>query len=238
MIIQGVTLNGVTVVDASVPVSGTNMLLYLDAANTSSYPGSGTTWYDISGNTNNTTGTSNTAYNSGNSGYFNFTDPGYFTTASSKYNKTYTGKSIFIAGKLASAMNTNQYRCLFGSTSNGTRNFNLYFYRDVSGNYKLHFDNNSSGSISTTFSYTPGSWFTCGITLTTGGVLTYYYNGQAFNTGSATFYQYISNSGESVGASDNYWNGPISVVGIYGSTLSAAQMLQCHNAVRDRYGLS
>lgn len=236
MDIQGVNLSGVNVTDASIPVTGTNMLLYLDAGNISSYPGSGTTWYDISGNSNNTTGTSNTAYNSANGGYFNFTDPGYFTTASSKYNKTFTGKTVFIAGKLASAMTNATYRCLFGS--NGTRNFNLYFYRDSGGAYHLHFDNNSSGSISTTFSYTPGNWFTCGITLTTGGVLTYYYNGQAFNTGSATFYQYILNSSENVGASDNYWNGPISVACIYGSALTAQQMLQCHNYVRTRYGLS
>lgn len=236
MIIQGVTLKETTVVDASIPVSGTNMLLYLDAGNTASYPGTGTTWYDISGNNNNTTGTSNTVYNSANGGYFNFTDPGWFTTSSAKYNKTYTGKTVFIAAKLASAMNNNQYRCLFGS--NGTRNFNLYLYRNGSGNYQLHFDNNSSGTISNVISYTPGNWFTCGISFTTGNSLTYYYNGRVVNSTTSTFYQWISNSSENVGASDNYWNGPISVVGIYGSALSASQMLNCHNFVRTRYGLA
>jgi len=238
MIVQGITLNGGTVIDAGIPTSN-SMLLYLDAGNSSSYPGSGTTWYDISGNNNNTTGTSNTVYNSGNGGYFNFTDPGYFTTASSKYNITYTGKSMFMAGKLTGAMANYTYRCLFGS-NNGNRNFNLYFYYNGSS-YQLHFANGpagGSGGISNNLTYTFGNWFTCGVTMTTGGAMIYYFNGQPVGTSTGTFYQYLSNTTENVGAADNYWSGPISIACIYGSVLTGQQMLQAHNSVRTRYGLS
>jgi len=48
MIIQGVTLNGVRVVDGG--VMPTNLILYLDANNSSSYSGTGTTLNDLSGN--------------------------------------------------------------------------------------------------------------------------------------------------------------------------------------------
>jgi hypothetical protein len=48
MIIQGVTLNGTRVVDGG--VMPTNLILYLDADNSSSYSGSGTTLNDLSGN--------------------------------------------------------------------------------------------------------------------------------------------------------------------------------------------
>jgi hypothetical protein len=48
MIIQGVTLNGTRVVDGG--VQPTNLILYLDANNASSYSGSGTTLNDLSGN--------------------------------------------------------------------------------------------------------------------------------------------------------------------------------------------
>jgi hypothetical protein len=48
MIIQGVTLNGTRVVDGG--VMPTNLILYLDANNSSSYSGSGTTLNDLSGN--------------------------------------------------------------------------------------------------------------------------------------------------------------------------------------------
>ena len=48
-----------------------NLTLALDAANTKSYPGSGTTWTDLSGKGNNVTLTGAT-YNSSNSGVFVF----------------------------------------------------------------------------------------------------------------------------------------------------------------------
>ena len=48
MIIQGVSLNGVRVVDATAPTSG--LVLYLDANQSASYSGSGTTVNDLSGN--------------------------------------------------------------------------------------------------------------------------------------------------------------------------------------------
>ena len=57
------------------------LILALDAGNTKSYPGSGDTWTDLSGNSNNATRTnsSEVVYNS--SGWFDWTDgPGYDST--------------------------------------------------------------------------------------------------------------------------------------------------------------
>ena len=48
MIIQGVTLQGTTIVDAYPPVSS-GLELYYDPSQSASYPGSGTTLYDLSG---------------------------------------------------------------------------------------------------------------------------------------------------------------------------------------------
>jgi hypothetical protein len=53
MIISGVTIKGFNVYDAS--FNSTGALLYLDPGNTASYPGSGTTWTDLSGNNNTAT---------------------------------------------------------------------------------------------------------------------------------------------------------------------------------------
>ena len=134
-------------------------------------------------------------------------------------------------------MGNNTYRCMFGSNG-ANRNFNLYFYNNGSA-YQLHYSAGGIGPISANMSYTVGTWGTFAITHTTGGVLTYYYNGQQLGSTQTgvTFSQYLYTDSENVGASDNYWNGPIGVVGIYGSALSADQMLQEHNAVRARYGL-
>ena len=48
------------------------LVLHLDAADRKSYPGSGTIWYDRSGNINNATLTNGPTFNSGNGGYFSF----------------------------------------------------------------------------------------------------------------------------------------------------------------------
>ena len=49
-----------------------NLVLYLDAANTKSYPGSGTTWKDISGKGNNGTLTNGPTFDSNNLGSIDF----------------------------------------------------------------------------------------------------------------------------------------------------------------------
>ena len=48
------------------------LVLCLDAANAKSYPGSGTTWYDLSGNGNHGTLVNGVTYNSQNGGVFEF----------------------------------------------------------------------------------------------------------------------------------------------------------------------
>lgn len=50
MIIQGLTIDGVRVVDASIITQ--NLAIWIDADNSSSYPGTGTTITDLSGNGN------------------------------------------------------------------------------------------------------------------------------------------------------------------------------------------
>ena len=63
------------------------LVLYLDAANYQSYVSGSTTWYDLSGNNNNTTGTSNTTYNAANnvnlSPPFNAANAAYVTANAS-----------------------------------------------------------------------------------------------------------------------------------------------------------
>jgi hypothetical protein len=66
MIIQGVTLRNINVHDSSFNSNGA--LLYLDAGQSASYPGSGTTWTDLSGNGRNGTLTSGPAYTSADGG--------------------------------------------------------------------------------------------------------------------------------------------------------------------------
>ena len=226
----------------SIPVSS-DMLLYLDAGNRTSYPGTGTTWTDLSPNANNATGLTgptDVTYSSSNGGYLSFNGAGSGSLVASKYNPTYTGKTIFVAGNLTS-IGIGTYRAFLGS-SDGGRNFNLYMHSPSSGVYQLHYSTGSSGSFSGTLSgnlsYTPGNWFTAAVTQATDGTTVYYLNGQQVNQTTMTFSQFQSGSTENVGRADNFWNGPLPIICVYKTNLTAAQILTNHNAVRGRYGLA
>jgi hypothetical protein len=215
----------------------TGLLLYLDAGNPVSYPGSGTTWTDLSSNANNATSLTGTTYSSANGGILTFNGTtGSGSLDAAKYNTTYTGKTVFIAGNITDISGAS-YRAAIGSSA-GSRNFNFYFYSPSSGTYALHFSSGGSGGISTNITYTLGTWFTAGCTQQLDGTLIFYFNGQQVNTISSTFFQYQSGTTEHVGRADNFWYGPLPVICAYSAALTPAQMLANHNAVRSRYGLS
>jgi hypothetical protein len=218
-------------------IVNTNMLLYLDAGNPVSYPGSGTTWTDLSSNTNNATSLTGATYSSANGGYLSFNgSSGSASLVSSKYNTTYTGKTVFVAANLT-GISAASYRAFLGDSAGG-RNFNFYMYSPSANTYALHFSSGGSGGISSNIPYTPGTWFTAAITQATDGTLKYFFNGALVNQQSSTFAQYQSGTTEWVGRADNYWFGPLSVVCVYKAALTDAQILANHNAVRGRYGLA
>ncbi len=218
-------------------INTSNLLLYLDAANPASYPGSGTTWTDLSANANNATSLTGVTYSSSNGGYLAFNGTsGSGSLVASKYNTTYTGKTIFVAANLT-AITATTYRAFLGDSA-GNRNFNMYMYSPSANTYQLHFSAGGSGGLSANLPYTAGNWFTAAITQATDGTLKYFFNGQLVNQQSSTFVQYQSGTTEWVGRADNYWNGPLSVVCVYKAALTDAQILANHNAVRGRYGLA
>jgi hypothetical protein len=127
---------------------------------------------------------------------------------------------------------------MLGSSADN-RNFNLYMYSPAANRYQLHYSSGNTGTISSDISYTPGNWFTAAITHTQAGSVSHYLNGALVDTQTGiTFNQYLSPSTEHIGRADNYWLGPLSVIAVYKSALTAAEILANHNAVRGRYGLA
>lgn len=238
MIIQGITLTNIGAYDASFNSNGA--LLYLDAGNTASYSGSGSTWTDLSGNNNNATLNGPLVFsNTGTASFFNFngTNLQYAGTVSSKYSQTYTGKTVIVAARIVNIA-AGTYRCLFGSTASGSRNFNIYIYSPSSGVYQLHSSFGSGGGITGNLPLTANQWFVVAVTQTNSGVMTFYYNGQpVYTITGQTLAQYTLNSGEAVGQSDNYWYGDISVCAVYGRALSGSEITQNFQALRNRYGI-
>ena len=237
MFIQGVTLKGINVYDAS--FNGNGALLYVDAGNTSSYPGTGTTWTGLSNNASNATLVGSPPFTSaGTSSYFTFNGLGsnYASTTASKFNVTYTGKTVFVVARMTAVL-AGAFRCLFG-TNSGSRNFNTYMYSPSSGVYQFHYSAGGAGGFSNNLSLTTNQWFVGAVTQTTGGLVTYYFNGQSAGTNTGiTFAQYASNGGEFIALGDNYWYGDIGVCAVYGQALTSDQILQNYNALKGRYGL-
>ena len=237
MIIKGTGLRGVTIRDVRLVTSG--LLVYLDAANTASLSGpSATTWYDLSGNGWNATSFTGMTYGSSPSPYESFNGAGSATLAANVYNATYTGKTVFVAAN-CTAISTNTFRAMLGNY--GTRQFNFYLYNNASNQNALHFSpGNNAGTISSVIPYTVGTWATFAATQDLSNNIAFYYNGalvSSGNGGGSGFMQYQSGQTEWIGRADNYWYGPIGVVMVYGRALSAAEILQDHNAVRVRYGI-
>ena len=240
MIIQGVTLRGVNVRDVSLSYGA---LLYLDPGNTNSYSGTGTTWTDLSTNTNNATLVGSPTFtNAGTGSYFTFDGTGsqYASTVTSKYNQTYTGKTIMIALRPSSSAWTNgvdQFRGIFGTTT-GSRNFNTYLRHDSSNNIQLHYSSAGGGGFSNNITLTANTWYVITVTQTTGGLVTYYLNGVAVGTNTGiTFAQYASSSTENVGRTDNNWYGDIGVTLVYGRALSAGEVLQNYRDISAQYSM-
>lgn len=211
-----------------------DLLLYLDSGNATSYPGSGTTWADLSSNGNNASNLTGYTYSSSNSGIISFNGTnGSGSLVSNEYNTPYTGKTVFIAGNLTGIATTN-FRAMIGSGADN-RNFNFYFYSPAANRYQFHYSAGGADTFSTDLNYVPGSWFTASVTQTTNGSTIYYLNGAQVNSTAQAFSQYLSPSTEYVGRADNFWYGPLPVITVYKTVLSAAQILQNHNAVYSRY---
>jgi len=221
----------------------TDLLLYLDADNPASYPGSGNgnTWYDLSANLNHgtlsTIAIANTASTPKKFTFDGTTGTNVsFNTA--KFNVTYTGKTVMFAAKMDASGNL--YRALFGSSSG--RNFNFYLMQSGSG-YKLHFSNASASWAN------EGSWFSDVVQLATGQWYVFafthdttsarfFLNGQLVGTTTGTtILQYQTTPDERLGGGDNFWKGDINTALIYKRGLSNAEILQNFNALKSRFGL-
>ena len=240
MIIQGVTLKNINVYDSSFNSAGA--LLYLNPGNSASYSGSGTAWNDLSGNNNTATLNGSPTFTSaGAASYFSFNGAGTqnATTASAKYVQAYTGKTVMMAIRPnASAWinGVSSFRGIFG-TAAGSRNFNTYIFHDSSNNIQIHYSANGVGGFSNNISLPSNQWSVIAVTQTTGGLVTYYLNGQPVGTNTGITFAQYANSGntENVAFTDNYWYGDVGVTAVYGRALNASEIQQNYNAISAQY---
>ncbi len=225
----------------SVVTSG--LVLNLDAANIKSYPASGTSWFDLSGNGNTGTLTNGPTFDSANGGSLIFNGTNQYITCSSLANYNF-GSAITVEVFHKNNGNIN-YRGIvsnvyavgtgfdlrygrenyFGGTNNGTRLG--CSVTTANGTYAISINSELNLWGHYCFTYN-------------GTLLQSYKNGQTFtnisasgslgtNTNVVTISR-NSNSGE-------YLSGPLPLVRLYNRALSSQEIYQNYNSLRGRYGL-
>lgn len=213
----------------SIATSG--LVLYLDAANSKSYSGSGTTWSDLSGNNNNATSTGGPSYTSGSNGYFSFSGTQYFSCASSSSFAFGTGDFTIECWYYPTSFSTYSHlvalpdQNTFGLKAN-ISNGELYFYSAAFNNYPT-----------TGWTLTLNAWNHV-VFVRSSSVAYPYLNGTAYASKSGftnNFTAQICNIHN--GYASEFANARMSVVKIYNTALTATQVKNNYNALRGRYSV-
>ena len=227
------------------PVIDSSLKLWLDAAQTPSYNGSGSTWTDLSPSASNITLYGSPTYSdSVNGGRLQF------VPASTQY-----GLSTANLGNMPTWTVEAWVRVTASLTGQVTSVVTNQYDLSTSLNYSIG-TNNSPTNYNLCVGFFDGSWHnTLGVspTLNTwfhivgtydGSTLTQYNNGSV--TGSTLSYSGTPSSGgvtriarrwDDTTASTNLFPGDISVVRIYNRALTADEVSQNFNALRNRYGI-
>jgi len=221
-----------------VPVTS-GLQLYLDAASSTSYSGSGTTWYDLCGNQNDVVmqNSSNISFTRSSGSYFTLANNGYFNkatttgipTGSSAYTMSVwvqwpsgtwqTGGGFVGVGNSTGGNQTNQFR------STGTNGLVNYWY----GN-----------DLAATSTVSPASqWFNA-VAQWDGTTRKIWVNGTEFASAGASGLN-VSSSLLQVGATNvsgsEALRGNIGQALIYNRALTPTEIQDNYTAIRTRYGV-
>jgi hypothetical protein len=214
----------------SIVTSG--LVLCLDAANRKSYPGSGTTWKDLSGNGNTGTLTNGPTFDSANGGSLVFDGVNDHVPLLSSVN----AKTVIAFIKLSAS--GGDY-VVYGLDANGSDNWlgvnaNKIRFLGTQIADVNNFSLNGTSTLSTSIWYQ----IACTIDVSTAKV---YFNGfeensvtQAFTIGAWNTAPTIGRRG---GIDQRYFPGNISNLQIYNRVLSAAEIAQNFQALRGRYSI-
>ena len=206
------------------------LTLNIDANDPSSYNGSGTTWYDISGNSANITLVGAPTYTSGTPSYFTFSGQ-YGTGAKADVipSGSYTKMAWFYLNSYASNNNIVSGQSgghfLFMASQN-----KIYSGHANWGNYLAY---PSSGSISLS------TWYNVALTFSTTNGMTLYINGALDSTYTASKAAHAGNGTVEIAAfgGSNLLLGRVAEALCYNRELSSGEILTNYNTHKSRYGL-
>ena len=230
------------------------LILSLDAGDKNSYPGSGTTWYDLCGN--NDTTINGATYNSdgyfvldGTNDYFQVTSNGtsdfgvqtfsielWCYVVANNLSLNYTTFWSYDFTEHSSAYYAQHFRT---TNRNNTPYYTLYGGSNNGGGF------NSTTTVHDEVSYTPNKWTQMVWTMGDGGttkISTFYQDGSSLGTETNTQWNDINYYNQEVWIgrgnwSTSYYEGNIATVKFYDRALSSQEVTQNFNAHKNRFGV-
>lgn len=219
------------------------LVLSLDAANSRSYPGSGTTWTDLSGNSNNGTLTNGPTFSSANNGSIVFDGTNDFIIDSSTVNIPVGSSSRTIQMWVYPTTNTNNFVQL-GTGGGGNQIYVVQYYRIGSPDYVFTDGVNGGNNLTISGAQLPtlNAWnfFVFG---NSGQDYFYYLNGVSRLTGTwpvtlnTVGQKYVIGNRDDGSGFNIPISGSVALVSIYNRALTASEIQQNYNSQKSRFGL-
>ena len=223
------------------------LVLCLDAANTKSYPGSGTTWSDLSGNGNNGTLVNGPTFDSGNNGSIVFDGVNdYITTGTNLSdnnfpNNVYTLVCWFNWNGTVGGSDGRAYLL-----QNGGSNFPLSLEinsRDFTPARFATWEHTTNGSShrNSSVNVDTNRWYCFVVSKGISNTIKMFVDGDEIFSTTSIGGSLLPFSGVRIGThrfTNNRWfGGNIAQVSIYNRALTASEILQNYKATKSRYGL-
>ena len=233
-ITDGITITGGITINGSPPVTA-GLVLNLDAGNAASYPGSGTTWTDLSGNGRNGTLTGGPTYSSADGGSIVFDGTNDFVQCSGSLTAT---AATFVIWMRRNGTQDDYDGIIYSRSANAT---GLSFFGTTN---KISYTWNNAVD---TYTWDSGltipdlTWCMIAVSVTSTSATAYLCQSSgitsATNTVShtSTVLDDVKLAQDDQGA--RFFNGRIATAMIYDRALSAGEITQNFNALRSRYGL-
>ena len=220
------------------------LVLHLDAANVKSYPGSGTTWKDLSGNGNDGTLTNGPTYSSDNKGNFGFDGSNEYTVIPNNTSINFTTNSFSLSCWTKTSQTGTTRMIMSKGNSDGIVSGTAYnLYLGNAGTTWLFgvWDGTGNGSTGSSQYVEVGKWVNlCGVYDAELSSHKMYANGNLIGSSTRDVDDISVTNDLFVGSGANGgldWLGNIGICQIYNRALSADEIKQNFEATRGRYGI-
>jgi hypothetical protein len=208
-----------------------NLTLWLDAINSNSYPGTGTTWTDLANPQQNITLINSPTYTSGTPAYFTFNGSnqrGSGATGTGVLPQTQYTKSVWFY------LNAIADNNLVSSNSGG----HFMYFAGTNRMYCGHANWGNYADYPSTATFSLNTWYYAALTFNTTDGMKLYINGNLDSTYTANKSAHGGDGSINLAAfaTGNLLNGRIAKVYCYNTSLTAAEVLGNFNSDKNQFG--